>query len=43
MAVAAEAPPAGRRPSALIRLATAARRLIALPTRDPFAMAGLII
>lgn len=43
MAVAAEAPPAGRRPSALVRLATAARRLIALPTRDPFAMAGLVI
>ncbi len=43
MAVAAEAPPAGRRPPALVRLATAARRLIALPTRDPFAMAGLVI
>jgi len=43
MAVAAEAPPAGARPPLPARLAVRARRLVALPTNDPFAIAGLII
>ena len=43
MAVAADAPPAGGRPPVQERLAAAARRLITLPSRDPFAIAGLII
>lgn len=43
MAVAAETRPAGQRPPILKRLAAMAGRLLVLPSRDPFAMAGLAI
>ena len=43
MAVAADPRPAARRPAAWQRLATGARRLLVLPSRDPFALAGLAI